>query len=260
MTNKTKIKLIDATDGMRVQFVNHHHTIIREDLDCTDMIGIVERHDSNMERDGKSIFSIHVKLEDRKHAHHLDDWDNTLVFNYPDDEYYENVEVYVLEKPFHDILREYFASCIEDVDIPKEFESLSYLNDVFPSVGYKGYQIFIGHKDPKKNEEGFQDYTEMKRFSVHIVTEGELDEGICFDTWEEVLQHVGYEESTLDDCELLNLMSATFNYKLDFKSWSHKKFVKFTRDFIDGKTEYYMDDMFIANDLEKVKQLLKREK
>ena len=61
---------------------------------------------------------------------------------------------------------------------------------------------------------------------------------------------------TSEDSELLNLMSATFNYKLDFESWSHKKFVKFTRDFIDGKTEYLMDDMFITNDLQRVKQLL----
>ena len=184
---------------MRVQFVNHHHTIIREDLDCTHMIGTVERHDSDMVVDGKSMFSIYVKLEDRKHAHHLEDWDNTLVFNYPDDEYYENVMVYVLEKPILDVMREYFASCIEDVDIPKEFESLSYLNDVFPSVGYRGYQIFIGHKDPKKNENGFQDYSIMKRFSVHKNKDGELEHGTSFDTWEEVLKHVGYEESSLLD-------------------------------------------------------------
>ena len=30
------------------------------------------------------------------------------------------------EKPILDVMRENFASCIEDVDIPKEFESLSY--------------------------------------------------------------------------------------------------------------------------------------
>ena len=198
MTNKTKIKLMDATDGMRVQFVNHHHTIIRTDLNCTHMIGTVERHDSNMVVDGQSHFSIYVKLEDRKHAHHLEDWDNTLVFNYPDDEYYENVMVYVLEKPKQDVITEYFESCIEDIEtIPNEFDCLFYVNDVFPCFGYKDFQIHIGHKDPKKNEEGFQDYSKIKRFRVYVDKDGELYDGTSFDTWEEVLEHVGYEESTL---------------------------------------------------------------
>lgn len=258
MTYKTKIKLSDATDGMRVQFVNHYHQIIDKEIDCTHMIGTVTKHDHGMieggSYDGQSHFEIQVKLEDCRiySKGELDDWDQTLIFHYPHDEDYKNVMVYVLEKPILDVMREYFASCIEDVDIPKEFESLSYLNDVFPSVGYKGFQIWIGHKDPKKNEKGFQDYSEMKRFSVYKNIDGELYKGKSFDTWEEVLKHVGYEKSS----ELLNLMSATFNYKLDFESWSHKKFVKFTRDFIDGKTEYLMDDMFITNDLQRVKQLL----
>ena len=55
---------------------------------------------------------------------------------------------------------------------------------------------------------------------------------------------------------LLDIMYKSFNYKLDFKSWSKKEFLKFTKDFINGKTEYYMEVWFRKRYLEKVKIIL----
>ena len=97
MTYKTKIKLSDATDGMRVQFVNHYHQIIDKEIDCTHMIGTVTKHDHGMieggSYDGQSHFEIQVKLEDCRiySKGELDDWDQTLIFHYPHDEDYKNV-------------------------------------------------------------------------------------------------------------------------------------------------------------------------
>jgi hypothetical protein len=46
----------------------------------------------------------------------------------------------------------YFADCVEDLNLPKEWENISYGNDVCPSYLYKGYVIFIDHKDKNKRE------------------------------------------------------------------------------------------------------------
>ena len=46
----------------------------------------------------------------------------------------------------------YFKECVEDLEIPKDWEDLSYHNDVCPSFGYKGFQIFVNHKDPKQRD------------------------------------------------------------------------------------------------------------
>ena len=48
--------------------------------------------------------------------------------------------------------RDDFKECVEDLEIPKNWKDLSYHNDACPSFEYKGFQIFINHKDPKKRE------------------------------------------------------------------------------------------------------------
>ena len=44
--------------------------------------------------------------------------------------------------------------------------------------------------------------------------------------------------------KFVSIMDEWFNYKLDFKSWDREEFLQFCRDFLNGKTEYYMDDNF----------------
>ena len=56
--------------------------------------------------------------------------------------------------------------------------------------------------------------------------------------------------------ELIKIMDGSFNYALDFKSWNEKDFINYVKDFLNGKTEYYMDDYFLENCKEKVVYLL----
>ena len=58
---------------------------------------------------------------------------------------------------------------------------------------------------------------------------------------------------------LLNIMEPSFNYNLPFRSWIKKEFLKFTKDFINGKTEYYMEVWFRKRYLNDVKKILKKE-
>jgi hypothetical protein len=44
--------------------------------------------------------------------------------------------------------------CLEDLDIPKEWEDVSYNNDACPSYSYNGFQIWIAEKDNKLRELG----------------------------------------------------------------------------------------------------------
>ena len=53
--------------------------------------------------------------------------------------------------------------------------------------------------------------------------------------------------------ELVSIFYECFNYVLDFKSWKRKDFIKFVKDFMDNKTEYYKDEYFMKNYNNKVK-------
>ena len=39
--------------------------------------------------------------------------------------------------------------------------------------------------------------------------------------------------------ELVSIFDESFNFVLDFKSWKQKDFIKFVKDFMNNKTEYY---------------------
>ena len=39
--------------------------------------------------------------------------------------------------------------------------------------------------------------------------------------------------------ELVSIFDESFNFALDFKSWKKKDFIKFVKDFMNNKTEYY---------------------
>ena len=56
--------------------------------------------------------------------------------------------------------------------------------------------------------------------------------------------------------ELVSIFDECFNYVLDFKSWKRKDFIKFVKDFMDNKTEYYKDEYFMKNYNNKVKRYI----
>ena len=47
---------------------------------------------------------------------------------------------------------DFYKECTKDLNIPSEWEDVSYKNDVCPSFLFKGWQIFINHIDPKQRE------------------------------------------------------------------------------------------------------------
>ena len=75
-----------------------------------------------------------------------------------------------------------------DVDIPEEWVSLSYHNDVCPSFELNGYVVFIEHQDIKRRE-----VDTMPRFLViHAKDKGNggFDWGFMSDDFNEVLSLV----------------------------------------------------------------------
>ena len=62
--------------------------------------------------------------------------------------------------------RPHFEKCVEDLEIPENWEDLSYNNDACPSFGYKGFQIFVNHKDPKQRDGYEEGYDIGQRFYI----------------------------------------------------------------------------------------------
>lgn len=81
----------------------------------------------------------------------------------------------------------FFQQCVEDLDIPPLWEDVSYQHDTCPSWLFKGYQIFIDHKD--KNE---RELTEGKRFRIIKSEEYGYSDGWWFETdsMDEVLKEI----------------------------------------------------------------------
>jgi|TARA_Y100001938_G_C7847699_1_gene309281 hypothetical protein len=72
----------------------------------------------------------------------------------------------------------YFKECIKDLDIPSNWENVSYGNDTCPSYEYNGYQIFIEHKDLGERAEGLN----HKRFVIIIAEEYGYSDGWFYDS------------------------------------------------------------------------------
>tara|TARA_R110000744_G_scaffold43055_3_gene96792 strand:+ start:2121 stop:2417 length:297 start_codon:yes stop_codon:yes gene_type:complete len=77
--------------------------------------------------------------------------------------------------------------CLADLDIPKEWENVSYSNDVSPSYQYKGWQIYIAEKDISKRE-----YPEMvDRFQIcNALYYGYEQKWHTFNNFDDVLNFV----------------------------------------------------------------------
>ena len=81
----------------------------------------------------------------------------------------------------------FFQQCVEDLDIPPSWEDVSYGNDTCPSWLFKGYQIFIDHKDINERE-----IKEGKRFKILKAEEYGYSDAWWFytDSMEEVLEEI----------------------------------------------------------------------
>ena len=60
-------------------------------------------------------------------------------------------------------VKNYFDACVEDLDIPEEWECVSYYNDVCPSWEFNGWLIFIEHRYSELREY----WEDIGRFCVY---------------------------------------------------------------------------------------------
>jgi hypothetical protein len=82
--------------GDLIKFDNHHHCVFNDQIDCSNMVGLVIDVSQPTKPDERHM--IVIKLKSRKHAKDLEDWDNSLSFNFPDDEdHYNDVKVNLIK-------------------------------------------------------------------------------------------------------------------------------------------------------------------
>ena len=83
--------------GDLIKFDEHYHTIFNYDIDCSNMIGLVIDVNNPTKKDQRQ--SVTIKLKSRKYAKDLEDWENCLSFNFPDDDdNYGDLEVNLINK------------------------------------------------------------------------------------------------------------------------------------------------------------------
>ena len=139
------------------------------------------------------------------------------------------------------------------LDIPDEWENVSYGNDELPSFSINGYHIWInrptlegrqqaylGYK-PDGNEYALKDYQDW-RFAVMYESDyGYGKEDLLVTMYfNEVVDFVN--KPTLYG--LVGLLEVHTNHKLNLFKWRDEEVIKFIKDLINGKTEYHLDDKF----------------
>ena len=155
------------------------------------------------------------------------------------------------------------------IDIPDEWENVSYGNDELPSFSHNGYQIWINHPTLEGRQEnylgiGHKDLSEFEdwRFAVCYTR----DYGNLLDQCK-YIERESFSDKNADShgCEqlktmffnevvdfvnkpslygLVGVLEEQFNYKIDFAEMREKELIKFIKDLLNGKTEYYLDDTF----------------
>jgi hypothetical protein len=93
------INIKDVKKGQIVRFENHSHEVCGEgSLDCSGHLGEVVEVLSHVDAE----LEISVKLKSNTYAHTLHEWDNCLIFRFPDDECYDDVKVTVINAKVED--------------------------------------------------------------------------------------------------------------------------------------------------------------
>ena len=91
---KTNIKNLKFGD--QIKFTDHYHTVFNDQIDCSNMYGSVVDVDNPTEKDKRQ--SIVIKLKSKKYQKDLEDFDNCVSFNFPDDvDYYNDIEVNLIK-------------------------------------------------------------------------------------------------------------------------------------------------------------------
>lgn len=103
-------------------------------------------------------------------------------------------------------VREYFKECVEDLDIPKSWQNESFPSgDVCPSYTYKGYQIWIAHRDKSRNEWP----CDQERFAISILEEYGMGDGwvLRSNSFDEILKEIENPVESRPQSEMLKELS-----------------------------------------------------
>ena len=155
------------------------------------------------------------------------------------------------------------------LDIPDEWENVSYGNDELPSFSHNGYQIWINHPTLEGRREnylgiGYKDLSEFEdwKFAVCYTR----DYGNLLDKCK-YIKRESFSDKVADShgCEqlmtmffnevvdfvnkpslygLVGVLEEQFNYKIDFAEMRENELIKFIKDLLNGNTEYCLDDTF----------------
>lgn len=92
---KTNIK--EVKKGQLIRFGDHEHDVLGDLFDCSGFLGeVVELHNHVEDEWGNVDLEINVQLKSNTYANALHEWDNCLIFRFPDDECYDDVEVTII--------------------------------------------------------------------------------------------------------------------------------------------------------------------
>tara|TARA_R100000479_G_scaffold76761_1_gene37276 strand:- start:71 stop:553 length:483 start_codon:yes stop_codon:yes gene_type:complete len=137
----------------------------------------------------------------------------------------------------------------KDLPIPSDWENVSYGNDELPSFACNGYQIWINSPILAERQEnylgiGFKDLSKYEDWIYTIKYERDYAEDkdnlLYTNDFSEVIDFV--KKPTLYG--LVGVLEYEFNYGLPFRDWEDKEVIQFIQDFLNGKTEYKIDDKF----------------
>ena len=163
----------------------------------------------------------------------------------------------------------YWTDYYRYLDIPDNWENVSYGNDELPSFSCNGYQIWINRPTLKSRQELYtfcssNDLSKYEdwRFAVCYTR----DYGNLLDKCK-YIKRESFSDKVADShgCEqlmtmffnevvdfvnkpslyaLVGVLEEQFNYKIDFAEMRENELIKFIKDLLNGNTEYCLDDTF----------------
>lgn len=144
----------------------------------------------------------------------------------------------------------YWTEYYKDLNIPSDWENVSYSNDELPSFSCNGYTIWINSPLLEERKEnylgiGFKDLSNYEDWIYAITYTRDYGE-VCREdefrtcNFDEVVEFVN--KPTLYG--LIGVLEYEFNYKLPFRDWKDEEVIKFIKDLLNGKTEYFTNETF----------------
>ena len=94
-----KINIKNVSVGQLICFGEHYHTVLDKEIDCSNMYGTVMQAKELKNWNLEIIINLHnAKYQSDLEEFQTDFGPNNLIFNFPDDDHYNDVEVTVLTK------------------------------------------------------------------------------------------------------------------------------------------------------------------